>query len=346
MQKPIWYSLIISLISVVFIGCENELDIAADWQELAIIYAGLDPKSDTQFVRIQRAYLDERLGALNFSSEPDSLYFSKLDVTLDEFHNGAYSRTIGLSKIDASLVGREKEEGVFTSDVNYLYYTEEEIKAPNAFNDYMYVITIKNPETGYNCTARTPAVGNAELSQPINDFIDELKIRNTEDHTIVAKYQEGKNARSYDLVMQIRVEEINRADTSKRTTKLLEWKMLSEKKTRSISGYNPAAFLVTSASFFSTIGAQLVPDQTIYRRLVDFDMHLYGISEEIYNYINVNKPSIGIVQKKPEYTNVTNGFGIFGSRHVNSFLNRKFAAETRQAVMQSERTEDLGFVSY
>ena len=40
-------------------------------------------------------------------------------------------------------------------------------------------------------------------------------------------------------------------------------------------------------------------------------------SEDLETYINVNKPITGIVQQRPQFTNITNGVGLFSSRLSN-----------------------------
>lgn len=41
-------------------------------------------------------------------------------------------------------------------------------------------------------------------------------------------------------------------------------------------------------------------------------------ADEFYTYMEVNKPASGIVTEKPEYTNISNGIGIFSSRFEKS----------------------------
>lgn len=346
MQKPIASILALVLFFSLFSSCDNELTVAAEWEEIAVIYGALDPVADTQFIRIQRAYLDEDRGALSFSLEQDSLYFDSLEVKLDEFHNGVLNKTIRLKRINGNDIGLLKDEGVFSYENNFLYYTDEPIKAPNSFNDYAYALNVSNPRTGYSASSITETVGNAEMVQPVNQFNNELRMLNIDNHSILARYQEGKFARSYDMTMDLRIEEVNKNDTANRIVKNLTWKMLNGKVTRSTRGYEEAAYLISSASFFNFLRASLDTDSTVYRRLVDCDLRLYGVGEELYNYINVNRPGIGIVQKKPEYTNIENGFGIFSSRHINVYPKQLFHPDTRQALLTNEATRDLGFVTY
>ncbi|MBT8326941.1 MAG: hypothetical protein KJP21_04410, partial [Bacteroidia bacterium] len=277
----------------------------------------------------------------------DSLYFDTLDVTVDEFHNGAYSKTFVLNKIDGNTIGLSKDSGVFASDVNYLYELDEPIKASSFFNNYSYVLTVQNPNTDYLAISNTISVGNAEITSPINhNLILELQIPNDTNNVMVAKYQEGKFARTYDMVISVHVLEVNKLDTTQTVLKTLDWKLFGNLRTASLNGFAKATRVINTRGFFYTLQNGLEENDDIYRRLVGYDLRLYGIADEFYTYINVNKPSIGIIQKKPEYTNISNGFGLFSSRYINAYRNLKFHASTRSAVMLSNDTKNLGFVSY
>ena len=89
---------------------------------------------------------------------------------------------------------------------------------------------------------------------------------------------------------------------------------------------------------------QLPVNDNVQRRLVDFDLTYFGISDDFNTYLSVNKPSIGIVQKKPEYTNIENGLGLFASRNSISFKNLGFHPTTLGLIQTNDKTKNLGFV--
>lgn len=347
MQKTIWLLMGVLFLGMGLTSCDNELEVSADWKEIAVIYAALNPTDAKQYIRVQRAYLDEKRGALSFSHISDSLYFDSLEVTIDEIHNGSYSKSFTLNKVDGNTIGLTKDSGIFASDVNYLYELSSPIKASSFFDNYSYNLSVKNPRTGYLATSNTISVGNAEITSPINhNLILELQIPRDTNNVMVAKFQEGKFARTYDMVMSIHVLEVNKLDTTQTELKTLDWKLFGNLKTASLAGFAKATRVINTRAFYYTLQNGLEPNDKIYRRLIGFDLKLYGIADEFYTYINVNKPSIGIIQKKPEYTNISNGFGLFTSRYINAYRNLKFHSNTKTNVMLSIDTQNLGFVSY
>ena len=55
-------------------SCDNTLDVTAPFENVPIVYATLDPNSDTQYVRIGRAYLGQD-GPNGGLTHPDSVYY-------------------------------------------------------------------------------------------------------------------------------------------------------------------------------------------------------------------------------------------------------------------------------
>jgi len=53
-------------------SCDNTLDVTADFERIPVVYGIVNPKSDTQYVRVGRSYLgaDGPVGGMN---HPDSL---------------------------------------------------------------------------------------------------------------------------------------------------------------------------------------------------------------------------------------------------------------------------------
>jgi len=58
----------------------------------------------------------------------------------------------------------------------------------------------------------------------------------------------------------------------------------------------------------------LSKDDDVVRYFNSIDMLMTVGSEDLETYINVNKPITGIVQERPQFTNINNGIGLFSSR--------------------------------
>ncbi|MEI6749199.1 MAG: hypothetical protein WCM93_08565, partial [Bacteroidota bacterium] len=52
------------------------------------------------------------------------------------------------------------------------------------------------------------------------------------------------------------------------------------------------------------------------RQVLRIDFIFTVIGDEMNTYLEVNEPSGGVLQEKPEYTNIDNGIGIFSCRYT------------------------------
>lgn len=345
MRKTIWPKVLILVVAASLFGCDNELKVAAEWKEIAIIYGALNPSVDKNYVRIQRAYLDVATSALAFSSLKDSLYFDTLVVYVDEFENRVFTRRINLTKVDGNLLGIPKDTGLFYSDENILYELDADIKPSMNATAWEYRITVMNPKNGYVATASSKSLGDIQARSPITPTGGSVYISNNQNHVVPVQFQEARFARAYRVAMNIRIEETKLADTSQRVVKELEWVMVNSGNTQTLEGFREARYNVLSQGFFAKLNGSLDVDASIKRRLVSYDVVFYGISDDFNTFLSVLRPSNTIVQKKPEFTNVDNGLGIFTSRNITSFENRIFNATILPEIQASPLTKDLGFVN-
>jgi hypothetical protein len=264
-----------------------------------------------------------------------------LDVSLEELVNGSYSQTFFLKKINGNDMGMEKDSGLFYSEDNFLYELSDPVKASMFATDYQYRLVVRNPKTGYECRAMISSVGQAEIKGPVSNSGGTIYFSN---ESIPVTFQEGKHARAYKVEMDFRVTEYQKDDPSQEQIVNYKWVLVNLGKTQSLRGFELGRYLVASSGFFTNLASLMPQNTNIERKLVDFDLTFYGISDDFNTYLSVNKPSIGIVQKKPEFTNIVNGIGLFASRNIASFKNLSFHPSTLGLIQTNEKTKDLGFV--
>ena len=62
-------------------------------------------------------------------------------------------------------------------------------------------------------------------------------------------------------------------------------------------------------------------------------------------FIDVNKPSTGIIQEKPEYTNITDGLGLLSSRYFKAPFSRSLSDPTKDSLACGQYTKTLKFLN-
>ena len=51
--------LILSVFSILFISCETDVDVNAEWEEIVVVYGLLDQGQELQFVKVNKAFLGD-----------------------------------------------------------------------------------------------------------------------------------------------------------------------------------------------------------------------------------------------------------------------------------------------
>jgi hypothetical protein len=77
------------------------------------------------------------------------------------------------------------------------------------------------------------------------------------------------------------------------------------------------------------------------------DIIIIAAADELNTFINVNRPSTGIIQEKPEYTNIQNGLGIFSARYYKDKppFSRNMNPATLDSLSEGRYTCRLKFVN-
>ena len=282
--------------SMFFSACENEVNINADYKETVVIYALLDPEDTIQYIKVNKAYLNQGLGALEAAKISDSLYLDSTHVQLKRLNTGQ----IIICKAEE---GPKKDSGIFANDKNILWATREKI-----YPNEEYEITVTNPITSTKAVSITKTVGPAKIRAP---FIDQTNIFSMGPEYINVSYVAAANAFSYDIQFHVFYEEFSTADTGKKITKMATWKMITNFLVGNVS--SPIR-QIPRLSFIQFLQNSITASPTLKHRIKWVGITMFGANQTLIDYISVNEPSIGIVQKQADYTNITGGYGLFAAR--------------------------------
>lgn len=314
------------------VSCNDELIINAEYKDITIVYGLISSADTVQYIKITKAFLNKNNDALVLAKNIDSLYYKdSLYVILQEFINGNLVRTLPCDKIFDS----GKDSGTFAYPGQYLYRTPSTMLAENG----NYRLTITNTKTGKVITSSSPLVGPFSPDRPIPGGF--VAFNPSTDYEII--WYSGKNAYFYDLTIKITYREYQKANPSNKVEKTLNWPIFSYRKTNSLNGNEKMNMKLPGATFFDFLSANIVRDVNIEREFGTIAFVFSAGGEEIFYYINVNKPTVGAVQKKPEYTNIDNGYGVFSSRNQGT-VNTTLSPLTINEVKTNSATSNLNFV--
>ena len=285
------------------VSCDNDVDVNAEWKDITVVYGLMDQSEDTNWIRIGRAFLGEQ-DALIMAQDPDLLYYDTLTVFLDEYNNNALVRSI---QLELDSVNRQKEAGAFTTEGFRLYRTQQTLN-----EDFEYRARIVKPGDVANVSARTLLVKDFSITRPLGGG-QQINLTSASGQEVV--WDNAEEGRLYQLTLRFYYLEQNRANKSDTVNKYIDWTLPSQ-TANNLDGNGSQRVSMQGESFFRFLAGHLEHSEQVNRYARRADIMVTAGADELNTYINVNKPATGIVQERPEYTNVENGIGIFSSRYT------------------------------
>ena len=303
---------------ILFNACSTDVDLYADYKDITVVYGLLDPGKDTNYVKINKAFLGPG-NALDIALIADSCnYPGKLDAKIIEYRAPSYGNNYQVTNtlpLDTITI-HTKEPGVFYAPDQLVYYTNKKIRSNTDQYKYKYVLQIDRGDT--LITAETDIVGG-EL------FMIDPKPLGFNAETGTIKWYPCPNAAVYEIVVNFYFTEIGPGNDS--VNRCMSWSLGTRPLSTLIEDHGKLAVNYKSSIFYANLATFLGSDTlkpNVERIVSDYCL---GISvsaggDELYNFISVNGPSSSIVQTIPEYTNINGGYGVFSSRATKELIVR------------------------
>jgi len=347
MQKKL---LIILCLPLLFWACSNEFEVNAEWEERGIVYGLLDLSKSSQFIRVNKAFLDTEepiQSATDIAAGTvDSIYFSSnTTVSLDEYNeNNDFKRTITLERVSSAEAGLgPKEEGVFNNSEYYAYKTDEAIKSKHSYE--VKVIT----DSGNEMTSRTSladefgiGIPNQNLSNPAQTTSYEMAAF----EFLKVAWTRAENAVVYDLTVRVNIQEFDSVNETETKNYYLDWVLLSNFRDEQTSSFSNIEHDFTFTSFLEFLASRLDPDPDVFRIIDHIDFVVAAGTSELEQFRAVSLAagsSINNGQAKPFFSNIENGIGLFAS--VNTTVRRvlRFTTSTQRGIACDPIMEGLNF---
>ena len=349
-MKKLFLSLSLLASLAFFNACTTDVDLYADYKDIPVIYGLLNAKADTNYVRINRAFSGSNSNHINANEVAliaDSCnYPGKLRAYIVEYRNvygNEYQPTGDTLMLDTTTI-RDKEDGIFYSPNQKVYYTtdKEKFANNNSHSKYLYQLVVhKGNDT---VTAKTGIVGGAafKIATYSLHFNSEPS-----DKSGKIKFSGAENAVFYDMEFVFNYHEsVNGGPmVDKQVSYSCGSKSIEELNTENSLYYFTYSENILFGLLEEAIGADTVYD--VNHPNVDRSFDKYPIqiklsagADELYNYIQVNSQS-GFTQSVPDYTNVKGGYGVFSSR-INLIQNASISAGTQRDLYR----KPWGFVQH
>jgi len=315
---------------MLFSACETDFDVNAEWEETTVVFGLLDASDENQLqkIKISKAFLGN-MDAYQMAQYSDSINYGvdELDVKIYKWDFNQIEDSVELIAVPTYRDGE-----IFYDSI--IVYQFDNV---NSFlqKGYEYELVVKNNKSGNIVTSRTEVVSGFDFdSQYTKDKTFQFSFYFNSDFTSSTIKWVNSNDNGYiyqlDLIFNYTEKRGANFDTLQLTYSLPLVDDTEEKM--SIEG----------ESFFNFLESNLSKDDDVVRYFNGIDMQMTVGSEDLETYINVNKPITGIVQERPQFTNVNNGIGLFSSRFTKIRFNY-FLTPTTDDYLKSVDGLDRNF---
>jgi hypothetical protein len=339
MKKTSVFLLLSLAFGLLLSSCDNTLDILDEYKETPIVYGLLNKNDTVHYVRLQKGFLGEG-NALLMAQYTDSIYYdtSEVDIRIYSVINGQQTDTIVLKP----TFSKEKVEGLFTDEKHRLYqlFLQERINGSINLKPYFklktdaeYRFELKNKTSGLTSFATTNLVES--ISQ--QSLFPSSKINLASDYPYNIKIGSARNGKVYGLIMRFKYKEF-KPGAIVGTDKYIDYYFDNILSTTTNGGQS-LTFLIDGSSFFSYLKQRIPKDNSVSRPIgyVAADFIFTVGTPDLYNYIQVNAPG-NTVNYIPDYTNLSNGKGIFTSRWSSTVSNMKFNTPSQDSLLNGKYT--------
>ena len=324
------------LVSVFVLSCSNDFELTENWKDIPVVYGLLDQSDSVQYIRVEKAFLDESTSALILAQNPDSIFYQDISVELQETPIGGagVGAVYLLDRVDANLEGYAKEDGIFASSPNYVYKLDEPLK-----ENALYRLIINNNATDETVTATTRIAEDFELFSPLEGST----LRMEPGSRLTFQWRTQPNSSFFDIALRIHYAEAPFNDPTNRTFKSIDWRVATRVKPSTSTDL--VLVRTETKNFYTFMQASLDVDPNIVRTFINADVVVNAGGEDLLKYIEIGLANSGITGSEtlPTYTNLSEGFGIFSTRYTKIVPAYNFSADAKDSLKAGQYTRELNF---
>ena len=329
-------------------SCSEDFEVAAPYKQITVVYGLLDVGQSAQYIRVQKAFMDENKSAIVMAKDADSSYYDSVRVEMREITGTGVTTFPALNRVDLQAEGYRKDDGSFFTSPSYAYKVTQRIQAGRR-----YRLVITNTVTGRVDSAETEVIDSSRTAIQITqiDFQFGFKI-NFARQAGSFGVQFNNNAfpaqaKMLEAVMRFHVIERNIASGAE-SERILDYTFARTDTSDQQDFLRPSG---ANAGFYSFLASELGPAPAgIERRLDSPDVIIYLGTRDLLRYQIFNNASGGLTgdQIRPIYTNIQSrdgsALGLFAARTTRVALEVPLDVMVIDSLRANPQTVGLNIV--
>lgn len=327
--------LFLGLLGFLAVQCSEDFQLTEPYKDIPVVY-GLIKRTDTaQYIRLEKAFVDENIPASQISKIADSLYYQNATVKLIQT---ATNTSHTLNRVDAALEGYPREAGPFATLPNYMYKIRT--STLNLKGGEELKLQIDRGDGSALVNSKIILVSDLSFVFP-DDGTRQLFFAYRSSYDF--KWKNKNNTTVFDLKALVYIVEFD-VVSQKSITKIIEIPFAKSQPGKIDRVDNISSTKVNGSAFYNFLHDKLVVNTNIERSINKIDFILTGGGPEIQGYLSILNANTGITasQEIPRYTNLSEGFGVFSST-VSIKKSITLEPPTVDSLQSNALTRDLNF---
>lgn len=326
-------------------ACSNDFEVTAPWKEIPIVYAILSPQDSAHYIRVEKAFVDPEKSALAIAQIVDSLYYPENAITV-WLENVETQNRVQLQRVNGALEGYPRSGGVFASEPNWLYKVKPSPSNPILIEGKRYRFVIERTDGKPDVTAETTIPKEFFVTSP-NPTDPPLRIAFLGKLNQNISWNTDVNGVYFNVTLIVRFYE-KALNGTILNEQVLVWEAAKnlERDENAPSGVYRATAPLSGISFYNFLANNLQrPPADRYREFHNCDIIIEGGGKEIKEYLATAQANAGLTGAEtfPNYTNISEGYGIFTAKNRSIFENVRIKTATVDSMNVYPMTDTLGF---
>lgn len=340
-MKKIFLFIVVIASAIFYPSCANDIDLTSEWRDIPIVYGLISTSDSANYIRVEKAFIDNEISALELAQIPDSLYYENISVQIKSLDPNNPT-TYNFVRVNGNLEGFVREEGIFADSPNYIYKLETSPGELVGAQDYELMINRGDNTT--LVTATEMLVDDIEITKPDNDPDDADPI-SWEQSGLNIKWRGSNGAQIFDVTLFLHIEEKDQSNPANDRIVTLEWKIEENQPAEYANGQVRMDTRLTKTDLFQYLNSNLDVNPTVARQFLSFDLLITGGGQALTDYINTGNANTGITSTQviPTYSNLSEGFGIFSSRNSQLQEGYVLSGPAIDSIRNNTLTKDLNF---
>jgi hypothetical protein len=341
-MKKIFLFIVVIASAIIYPSCSNDIDLTSEWKDIPIVYGLISRSDSANYIRVEKAFIDNDISALELAQNPDSLYYDNISVQLRSLNPNS-PVTYNLVRVDGNLKGFVREEGVFANDPNYLF----ELVLPageKLVGAQEYELVLNRGDNTELVTATAMMVADVEIRDPATNPVTANAV-NWEQSGLRVGWRGSNGAQIFDVTLFLHIEEKDQSNPANDRMVTLEWKIEENLPAVYVNSQVRMETRLNKIDLFQYLSNRLETNPTVARKFLSFDVLVTGGGEALNDYISAGNANTGITSTQviPTYSNLSEGFGIFSSKNSEFHEGYVVTGSTIDSIQNNSLTQDLNF---